>query len=136
MDDEQVLDSGVLRARSFWRKEMSLLNYLEAFHLAPDLGSLIRSLRNLLEDEFRPVAIHFSLVDVRKKHLVYYYPEVLRGVPVVIGRDLADWPLPPGDIFASPSQKVRFPTTPYPKRLISCDRRALFWSHPLLATLA
>jgi len=85
MDDEQVLDSGVLRARSFWRKEMSLLNYLEAFHLAPDLGSLIRSLRNLLEDEFRPVAIHFSLVDVRKKHLVYYYPEVLRGVPVVIG---------------------------------------------------
>ena len=85
MDNEPPLGAGVSRTRSFWRKKVTLLNYLEAFHLAPDLDSLIRSLRIMLEDEFRPAAIHFTLIDVRKKHLVYYFPEVLKDVPVVIG---------------------------------------------------
>jgi phosphoserine phosphatase RsbU/P len=82
---DQARIGGVYRSRNFWRKKISLLKYLEAFHLASDLDSLIRSLRILLEEEFNAVATHFSLLDVRKRHLVYYLPEVLRGVPVVVG---------------------------------------------------
>jgi serine phosphatase RsbU (regulator of sigma subunit) len=73
------------RGRSFWRKKVTLLNYLEAFHLAPDLDSLISSLLLLLEEEFDAASTHFSVVDVRKKRLVYYHPEAIRGVPIVVG---------------------------------------------------
>ncbi len=73
------------KTRSFWRKKVVLLNYLEAFHLASDIDSLIRSLRILLQDEFNAAGVHFSVIDVRKKQLTYFYPEALGGVPVVTG---------------------------------------------------
>jgi phosphoserine phosphatase RsbU/P len=82
---DQARSGAVLRNRNFWRKKINLLKYLEAFHLASDLESLIRSLRVLLEEEFNAVATHFTLLDVRKRHLVYYFPEILKGVPVVAG---------------------------------------------------
>ena len=84
------------RKRSFWRKKVGLLKYLEAFHQAPDLDSLIRSLRILLEEEFNAASTYFSVIDVRKRRLIYQYPEAIRGVPVVAGEGFSGLALAAG----------------------------------------
>lgn len=111
---------------------MSLLNYLEAFHLAPDLDSLIRSLRILLEDEFRPAAIHFSLVDVRKRHLVYYFPEVLKSVPVVIGEGYSGLAVAAGRTLCFRSSEAPLPYHSLPETLNFVRARTSVLVSPLI----
>jgi phosphoserine phosphatase RsbU/P len=73
------------KKRGFWRKKVVLLGYLQAFHQAQSVDELFNSLRVLLQEEFQADDVFFSVADVRKRELVYYLPEYLRGRSVRIG---------------------------------------------------
>jgi len=116
-----------LRGRSFWRKKVVLLNYLEAFHLASDMDSLIRSLRMLLQDEFNAAGIHFSVIDVRKRQLTYFYPESLSGVPVVTGEGFSGLAVAAGHalIFRSSEAPLPYHSLPETREFARPSRSVL-----------
>lgn len=77
------------RPRSFWRKKVALLGYLEAFHLAENAEALFQSLRRLLRAELYAREVLFSMVDVRKGSLFYAMPPELKGRAVRPGEGFA-----------------------------------------------